>query len=223
MKTTMFGGALSRGVLVACLMCSLAPLAGAQPAEVSSAAESASRSEVGGIPVTELITAVAKRTGKKFLIDPRVRANVNLVGFSDSSVSYAELLTILHVYGFVAVEQGGIVSVVPDAAARTIPSPLLTEKETRPESEIVTDTLPVKSSPAMAFVPILRPMLPQYAHLAADTCNNTLIIVDTFANVKRIEAIVRRLDVGEPFKAHACEAPTQSRESSPRESSPPGK
>jgi len=66
-------------------------------------------------------------------------------------------------------------------------------------------------------------MLPQYAHLAADTCNNSLIIVDTFANVKRIEAIVRRLDVGEPFKAHACEAPTQSRESSPRESSPPGK
>ena len=127
MKTAMFGGALSRGVLVACLMWSLAPLASAQPAEVSSAAESPSRSEVAGVPVAELIAAVAKRTGRKFLIDPRVRANVNLVGFSPSSVSYAELLTILHVYGFVAVEQGGIVSVVPDAAARTVPSPLLTE------------------------------------------------------------------------------------------------
>jgi len=209
----------------ACLALCLVGCAWAQPSsDASPATDSISRSsDPGAIPIRQLIATVSRSSGKKFVLDPRLRADVNLVGINPSSVSYAELLAILHLHGFVAVEQGEIVSVVPDAAARTIASPLLTDKETRPDSEIVTDTMQVKSSPAMALVPILRPMLPQYAHLAADTCNNTLIIVDTFANVKRIEAIVRRLDVGEPFKAHACEAPIQSRESPPREPPPPPK
>jgi len=211
----------------ACMALCLVACAWAQPSsEASGAAENSSRSSgTGGIPLTQLIATVSRSSGKKFILDPRVRADVNLVGIDPSSVNYAVLLTILHLHGFVAFEQGGIVLVVPDAAARTIPSPLLTEKETRPESEIVTDTMQVKNSPATAFVPILRPMLPQYAHLAADTCNNTLIIVDTFANVKRIEALVRRLDVGEPFKSRACEAnaaPGPSRELPAREP-PPGR
>lgn len=114
-------------------------------------------------------------------------------------------------HGFVAFEQAGVVLVLPDAGARTLPSPLLTEKDVRPDDEIVTDTLQVKNAPAASFVPILRPLLPQSAHLVADFCSNTLVIVDTYANVKRLEALVRRLDVGEPFKPHSCEASTQQR------------
>ena len=117
-------------------------------------------------------------------------------------MSYSELLTILQVHGFVAGEQDGLVLVLPDADARTMPTPLLTERETRSDSEIVTDTMQVKNAPAALFVPIIRPLMPQYGHFAADTCNNTLVIVDRFANVKRIEALVRRMDVGEPFADH---------------------
>ena len=212
----------------ACMALCLVACAWAQPSsDASSASESASRGSVpGGIPITQLIATVSRSSGKKFIIDPRVRGDVSLVGINPSSVSYAELLTILHLHGFVAGEQGGIVLVVPDASARTMPSPLLTEKETRPDAEIVTDTMQVKNAPAGLLVPLLRPMLPQYAHLAADVCNNTLIIVDTFANVKRIEAIVRRLDVGESFKSHPCEAsaaPSAPRELPPREPPLPGR
>jgi general secretion pathway protein D len=83
--------------------------------------------------------------------------------------------------------------------------PLLSDKETRAESEIVTDVYRVKNSSAAQLVPILRPLLPQYGHLAADVCSNMLIIVDTYANVRRVEAVVQRLDVGEPFKPQACD------------------
>jgi hypothetical protein len=35
-------------------------------------------------------------------------------------------------------------------------------------------------------------------------------MVDTYANVKRIEQIVRALDVGEPYTPPACDAEKQS-------------
>jgi len=67
--------------------------------------------------------------------------------------------------------------------------------------------------PAAQLVPILRPLLPQYAHLAALPYENTLLIVDRYANVKRIEAIVKALDVGTPYKPEKCESPSKRNDS----------
>jgi general secretion pathway protein D len=47
---------------------------------------------------------------------------------------------------------------------------------------------------APQVVPILRPLLPQYAHLAALPEQNVLVIVDRYANVKRLTEIVLALD-----------------------------
>jgi general secretion pathway protein D len=79
--------------------------------------------------------------------------------------------------------------------------PLITGKENLADDTYVTATMHLKSASAVMIVPILRPLLPQQAHLAAYTCGNTLMIVDRFANYKRIEALVRSLDVGEPHGA----------------------
>jgi type II secretory pathway component GspD/PulD (secretin) len=67
-----------------------------------------------------------------------------------------------------------------------------------------------KNAPAAQLVPILRPLLQQAAHLGAFPCKNTLLRGDTYANVKRIEQIVRALDVGEPYTPPACDAEKQS-------------
>lgn len=160
----------------------------------------------GAVPVEKLVTAVAKRTGKKFIIDPRVRAEVTVIGQDPTSVDYATLLMILSVHGFVAVEQGGYVKVIPDANARQVPLPLATGKESYADGEFVNRVIAVKNAPATQLVPILRPLLPQYAHLVAFPCKNALLIVDSYANVKRIEQIVRALDTGEPYTPPACEA-----------------
>jgi general secretion pathway protein D len=198
MKTMMF----------ACATLCVALCAGAQPAsDASSPPGSARNSEPGGIPMTQLIAAVSKSTGKKFLIDPRVQGDVHLAGTSPSSVSYTDLLTILSLHGFAAVEGSGVVQVIPDALVRGMPVPLLKERETRPDAEVVTDIIHVKNESAARLVPILRPLVPQFGHFAADTCSNDLVVVDRFANVRRLEAIVQRLDVGEPFKAQSCAEP----------------
>jgi general secretion pathway protein D len=167
-------------------------------------------SAADAVSVEKLIAAVAKRTGRKFIIDPRVRADVTVIGQDATSVDYETLLTILSVHGFAAVEQSGYVKVIPDAVVRQVALPLATGKESYADGEFVNRLIVVKNSPAAQLVPLLRPMLPQYAHLVAFPCKNTLLIVDSFANVKRIEQIVRALDVGMPYTPPACDAVKQS-------------
>jgi general secretion pathway protein D len=178
--------------------------AGAQTSPVESESKATPLTE-NGIPIDRLIATVAKKTGKKFVVDPRVRANVVLGGAEPSEITYAQFLTVLEVYGFIAVDDGGLVRVLPDANMRQEPIPTITSKDIRPASECVTQIVPLKYVSAAQLVPILRPMLPQYAHLAALPSANTLIISDRFANVRRIEALAKSLDTPENKSAPAKE------------------
>lgn len=181
-------------------------------AHAQSAGESASLEHVeGGVPLSRLIATVAKKTGKKFVIDPRVHAEVMLVGQEPDSVSYNDLLTILITNGFAAFEEGGYVTVMPDANVRQQILPLVTGKEHYPDSAFVYAVIAVKNVPATQLVPILRPLLPQYTHLAALPCSNRLILVERFAKIQSMRAIIDALDVGEPYKPEKCDIwPQQS-------------
>ncbi|HKE95142.1 MAG TPA: secretin N-terminal domain-containing protein, partial [Povalibacter sp.] len=156
------------------------------------------------VPVVTLIAAMAKKTGKKFVVDPRVNSNVTLIEESPASIDYAEFLAILQVNGYAAVEDAGLVRVVPDVMARQLASPIVTGKQTGAGSEYVSKVIAVHNIPAGLLVPILRPLLPQQAHLVAATCTNDLLIVDTASNVKRIETLVQSLDKGEPIQTPNC-------------------
>jgi len=191
---------------IAITLLSLTGAAFAQSSPEKSTVETASAERVdNGVPFYKLIAIVAKKTGKKFIVDPRVHGNAEIVGQDTSNISFSDLLTILHVYDYTAIESGGYVSVVPDAVARQVPTPQITGKETRPDAEFVTKVITVKNIPAVQLVPILRPMIPQMGHLAALPCVNKLIYVDTFANLQRLQAVIEALDVGEPYKPAKCD------------------
>jgi type II secretory pathway component GspD/PulD (secretin) len=158
------------------------------------------------IPLLQIIEGVSKRTGKNFIVDPRVQADVTLAGKDINTISYDDLLEILQVHGFVAIERGSFTKIVPDANARTLGAPLISGSEKHPDAQFVSKVIPVKNMPAAFLVPLLRPLLPQHAHLVAVACTNTLMMVDTYGNVKRVESLVKALDTGEPYKAASCVA-----------------
>jgi general secretion pathway protein D len=158
------------------------------------------------VPISRLLATVAKKTGKKFVVDPHVRGDAEIVGQDAANISYGDLLTILHAYGYTAVEYGGYVNVIAAAGVRQLPVPQVSGRETRPEAEFVSKVITVKNVPATHLVPLLRPIMPQSGHLVALPCVNKLFIVDTFGNVQRIQAIIEALDVGEPYTPEKCEA-----------------
>ena len=159
-----------------------------------------------GVPIETLVRNVAKKTGKRFVIDPRVHGTVQLIGEEPANVTYGEFLTMLQVEGFTAVESGGLVRVIPELVVRQSALPLVSGAASFPDAQYVAAVIPVQRIPAATLVPILRPLLPQQAHLAAAVCSNSLLIVDTFANVRRIELLVAALDTGDVYKAESCSA-----------------
>jgi type II secretory pathway component GspD/PulD (secretin) len=111
----------------------------------------------GTVSQGQLIATVQKKTGKKFVIDPRVHGDIDLSEKDLSGVSYSDFLMILQVYGFSAFETGGYVEVLPLASARQVGGTMISGKEKRPDAEIVTKVLSAKNLPVVQLVPILRP------------------------------------------------------------------
>jgi general secretion pathway protein D len=189
---------ISHKAWIACVALAVTGVALAQSESVPGSVAS------GGTPLIQLIDTVAKKTGKSFVIDPHVSGNAMLVHLDPAKIGYPELLLILQVQGYAAIESGGIVRVVPDENARTAPSPLIGGNDKLPDAQMVTRVLRVKSVPATQLVPILRSLLPRSAHFAAVPCTNELVIVDTFANVRRIESIVAAMDKGSELTLPTC-------------------
>jgi general secretion pathway protein D len=146
--------------------------------------------------ITSIAEAVSNVTGKNFIIDPRVRAQVTMLSSTAMSPDafYQAFLSILQVHGFVAVPSGNVIKILPDANARQMPSNDLPDRVSSTSDELVTQVIAVKSVSAAQLVPILRPLIPQYGHLAAYPTSNILIISDRAANVNRIVRIIRRID-----------------------------
>ena len=158
-------------------------------------AQESSKVSGGGIEITELVESVARRTGRQFVLDPRVRAQTPLIGIKPGEVTYDQLLAILSVNMLVVVESGGIIAVVPDTNARQLPAPVYTDVNFKaPDYEVVNLLVSPKKVCANFLVPVLRPLMPQAAHLAAEIQTNTLIINDRADNARRIAEMVDTLD-----------------------------
>jgi general secretion pathway protein D len=146
--------------------------------------------------ITQIAEAVSSATHKNFIIDPRVRAQVTMLSATPMSPDafYEAFLAILQVHGFVAVPSGNVIKILPDANARQLPGNDLPEQISATSDGIVTQVIPVKNISAAQLVPILRPLIPQYGHLAAYASSNILIISDRASNVSRIMRIIARID-----------------------------
>ncbi|HSD68124.1 MAG TPA: type II secretion system secretin GspD [Woeseiaceae bacterium] len=145
--------------------------------------------------IRKIVEAVGAVTGKNFILDPRVNAKVTMLSSTEMSPDafYEAFLSILEVHGYVAISTGDVIKVLPDASARTYPGYLSTDGAGA--DDIVTQVIQVQNVGAAQLVPILRPLIPQYGHLAAHNGSNMLIISDRAHNVARMVEIIRRIDL----------------------------
>lgn len=143
-----------------------------------------------------VVEAVSEATGKNFILDPRVTGKVNLLSAEPMSQDafYEAFLSILQVHGYIAVESGNLIKILPDATARQFPSGFGTEGAAGPD-DMATQVIQVKNVGATQLVPILRPLIPQYGHMVAHAGSNMLIISDRAANLARMVSIIRRIDM----------------------------
>ena len=174
----------------------VASLALALPAAAPGQTQGAITPNYKDADLGQIIEAVSAVTGKNFIVDPRVRAQVTMLSSTPMSPAafYEAFLSILQVHGFVAVPSGDVIKIIPDANARQVPANDLPSSVSDSSDEIVTQVVAVKNVSAAQLVPILRPLIPQYGHLAAYPASNMLIISDRASNVNRMMRIIQRID-----------------------------
>lgn len=147
------------------------------------------------VDIKTVIEAVAKLTGKNFIIDPRVKGKVTLIAPEPMppEALYETLLSILRVHDYVAVPGETAIRIIPANLARDqVPYEKRKQFET---DDWVTEVLKVKHVSATKLVAVLRPLVAREGHLVALQDSNRLIVTDSRANLKRIKSILARVDV----------------------------
>ena len=146
--------------------------------------------------IQELIKFVAEVTDTTIVVDPGVKGKVRVV--SNKPIARSELyelfLSILDVHGFTAVRSGNVVRVIQTKDARSASLPVDEEGASRVSDEYVTQVIRLDNISASKLIPVLRPLVPQQAHMAAYAPSNAIIISDTGANIRRIAEVIRRMD-----------------------------
>ncbi|MEL6722672.1 MAG: type II secretion system secretin GspD [Pseudomonadota bacterium] len=146
--------------------------------------------------IRSVIDMVSGITGKNFIVDPRVKGKVTLVSSTpvEPEEVYDIFLSIMKVHGYVALEEGGIVNILPEnEGVRGAPL----DSQTANNSQMQVQVVPVNNVKATQLVPALKPLVSKNGHLSAHSSSNTLVISDTSRRLRRLIEIIRRLDVQE--------------------------
>ena len=136
------------------------------------------------------IEAVATRDRRdhrkrNFVVDPRVKGNVNIVSSRPvpPSAAYDNLLSALRLQGFTAVESDGVVKIVPEADAK-LHRNSISPRSAAEGDRLLTRVFTLKYESAAQLVPVLRPLISPNNTIAAYPANNALVITDYADNLR---------------------------------------
>jgi general secretion pathway protein D len=145
-----------------------------------------------------VVKVVGEITGKNFVLDPRVKGTVNIVSAKPVSraLVYQVFLSAMRVQGFTAVEDGGVVMILPESEAKAHGSSARGPQDRRRAAGdiIQTQVFKLRYQSAMQMVPVLRPLIPANNTVTPYQNNNMLVVTDYASNLKRIEKIIESVD-----------------------------
>lgn len=145
--------------------------------------------------IRAFVTQVADITGYSFVVDPRVKGKVTVLSSAPMNKNeiYDLFLAVLNVHGFTAIPGEEVIKVVQQVDAKQS-AEVLDRFPSVPSEQLITRVIQIDNANALELVPILRPLVAKYGHLAGVAAANALIISDHASNIQRMEQIVRELD-----------------------------
>jgi len=145
--------------------------------------------------IRALVDQVSDITGYSFVVDPRVKGKVTVVSETPMNKNevYDLFLSVLHVHGFTAIPGEDAIKVIQQSDAKQTAEDITRFMDV-PSEQLMTRVIHVENVSAMQLVPILRPMVASYGHLAGVSAANALIISDHKANIQRMQRLIDDLD-----------------------------
>ncbi len=148
--------------------------------------------------IREFVTQVAEITGQTFVVDPRLKGDVTVISTTPLNANgiYELFLSVLRVHGFTASPAGDVIRIQQSAIGKQSPGTEDGLTQVAPE-ELVTRVIAAQNVESTELVKILRPLIPQYGHIAAVAEPNIVIIGDHADNILRLMRIIEQIDVAE--------------------------
>ncbi len=148
------------------------------------------------VDIRSVIATISKETGKNFLIDPRVKGKLTIYSSTpiNANALYDVFLSALRTHGYTAVEQNNVTHIVPLMEAKQSPTPVNTLNKNAAGAQQITQVIKLKNISAINLIPVLRPLMPKEAYIAAYTATNLLILSDSEHNIVRIMQVIQSMD-----------------------------
>ncbi len=140
------------------------------------------------------ITIVAEATGRNFVLDPQVRGTVTVLSPNgmDADALYEVFLNVLELNRLTIVPGKNADRIVPLNVARELSS---SDGTFVLDGSFETRVIPVENIPLEDVISVVRPLLPAEAILTPLPRAKMLILSDRGDNFRRIENLIRQLDV----------------------------
>ncbi|HEY7527818.1 MAG TPA: type II secretion system secretin GspD [Candidatus Deferrimicrobiaceae bacterium] len=144
-----------------------------------------------------LVKFISEQTRKNFIFDERLQGKITIISPRKITVeeAYNVFLSVLQVKGFTTVEQGNTIKIVALRDAKQ--ESLSTNKggPDAPASEFITRLIPLQYVDTADVTALLAPIVSKDGLLTAFPASNTLILIDSRANIDRILKILAVIDV----------------------------
>jgi len=150
------------------------------------------------IELSALVKFISEITGKNFILDDRVKGKITIISPEKITVeeAYAVFQSVLQVKGFTTVPSGAISKILPAQEAKTTTlETFMPRRAADGGDEFITKLMPLENVDVNNMLPIIQPLVSPNGLLAAYAATNTLIIIDSSANIDRIGRILQVLDV----------------------------
>ena len=149
-----------------------------------------------------VVKAMAEVTGKNFVLDPRVKGTVNIISAQPVArdAVYEVFLSALRLQGFTAVEDHGLVKILPEADAKQHRN--VGSGQHASSDGLQTRVFTLTHQSAVQLVPTLRPLIAPNNTITALQNSNSLVITDYASNLERLAGVIAAVD--QPDEAGAA-------------------
>ncbi|MFZ6844849.1 type II secretion system secretin GspD [Undibacterium sp. RuTC16W] len=177
-------------LLSAAFLCS-----GSFPAYAQDPGQNTAALNFVGADIESVVKAIGHYTGVTFIIDPRVKGQINLVSEKPLTKDQAfKLLTSsLRLQGYSVVTGDGYSKVVPESDAKLQAGPI--QAEALKGDQVATQIYRLNYESANNIVTVLRPLISPNNTINANPGNNSVVITDYADNIKRLTKIINALDM----------------------------
>ncbi|MBP2675668.1 MAG: ral secretion pathway protein, partial [Deltaproteobacteria bacterium] len=142
-----------------------------------------------------LIKFMSEQTKKNFIFDERVQGKITIISPRRVTLeeAYNVFLYVLQSKGFTTVSQGNTIKIIAAREARQDSIHTGVSRDTA-SAEFITRLVPLQYLESTEVVPLVTPLVSKDGMVSAFGSSNTLLLIDSRANIDRIVTILGEVD-----------------------------